>query len=80
MIEVLPIGAVVNVSLSAREPVEAIVVAIQVRGLKQMTVRYQVEWWDGRQNRNEWFDDWQVLPIAGGHDRRLSIGFAGHEK
>lgn len=68
-VECLRVGTRVQIA----EGITGLITAICVRNTK--TVTYEVAWWNGRDQRIEWFSPWQVKATE--NEQQTRIGFIG---
>lgn len=71
-INVLAIGTRVKIA----EGITGIVIAVVIRGVN--SIKYEVAWWNGRDQRTEHFQEWQMEPVE--EAEPLPIGFRPNGK
>lgn len=75
VVTVLPVGQAVDLNGDIDGVITAVTIRMASPGLH---VCYEVEWWNGRDRRVEWFQESQVQPKENRRSQR--IGFrGGHE-
>ena len=74
-IECHDVGAVVDISFGDDAKILGIITAVCIRpGSSGYSVRYEINWWSGRDRKTEWFGENEFAPHC--YDgKTLEVGF-----
>lgn len=72
-IECFRVGTRVKIA----EGITGLITEISIKQTR--TILYMVAWWNGRDQKQDWFQPWQIEAADPGNDKYQTIGFRSHK-